>query len=188
MAAAQNDFKPPTESVPGPLKSARDALFHRQQVMQPMEVTNMRTTIYEPLTAMRRLQEEMNRAFGSALTSSDDGSNSAVSHWAPAVDVHEEADHYVIIADVPGVEPEAIDVTMENGVLTISGERRAEKRDENSSTARRVERVYGSFYRRFTLPDTADGERIEARSAHGVLEITIPKKAQLQPKKIKVGG
>ena len=77
---------------------------------------------------------------------------------------------------------------MENGVLTISGERRAEKRDENSGSARRVERVYGSFYRRFTLPDTADGERIEARSAHGVLEITIPKKAQLQPKKIKVGG
>ncbi|MEX2482015.1 MAG: Hsp20/alpha crystallin family protein [Gammaproteobacteria bacterium] len=130
----------------------------------------------------------MNRAFGSALTTPDDSSSSAVSHWAPAVDVHEEADRYVIVADVPGVQPDAIEVTMENGVLTISGERQEEKRTENGSTARRVERVYGSFYRRFTLPDTADAERVEARSAHGVLEISIPKKAQLQPRKIKVGG
>ena len=66
----------------------------------------MRTTIYEPLTTIRRLQDEMNRAFGSVLTTGDDNSNSAVSHWAPAVDVHEEADRYVIVADVPGVEPE----------------------------------------------------------------------------------
>lgn len=148
----------------------------------------MRTTIYEPLTTIRRLQDEMNRAFGSVLTDGDDSSSSAVSHWAPAVDVHEEADRYVIVADVPGVEPDAINVTMENGVLTIAGERRSEKSAGNGATARRIERVYGSFYRRFTLPDTADAERVEAKSAHGVLEISIPKKAQLQPKKIKVGG
>ena len=121
----------------------------------------MRTTIYEPLTTIRRLQDEMNRAFGSVLTTGDDNSNSAVSHWAPAVDVHEEADRYVIVADVPGVEPEAIDVTMENGVLTISGERKAEKRDGDGASARRIERVYGSFYRRFSLPDTADAERVK---------------------------
>ena len=148
----------------------------------------MRTTIYDPLSTIRRLQDEMNRAFGSALTASEDSSSSAVSHWMPAVDVHEESDRYVIIADVPGVEPAAIDVTMENGVLTISGERRAEKREGNGGTARRVERVYGTFYRRFSLPDSADAEGVQAKSANGVLEITIPKKAQLQPKKIKVGG
>ncbi len=147
----------------------------------------MRTTIYEPFSTIRRLQDEMNRAFGSALTTSEDNSSSAVSHWVPAVDVHEEADRYLIRADVPGVDPEAIEVTMENGVLTISGERHAEKRDENGG-ARRIERVYGSFYRRFTLPDTADAERVEARSSNGVLEISIPKKAQVQPKKIKVGA
>ncbi|MGE0487412.1 MAG: Hsp20/alpha crystallin family protein [Gammaproteobacteria bacterium] len=148
----------------------------------------MRTSIYEPLTTIRRLQDEMNRAFGSALTAGDDSSDSAVSHWAPAVDVHEEADRYVIVADIPGVEPDAIDVTMENGVLTIAGERKAEKRATETGSARRIERVYGSFYRRFSLPDTADAERVEARSAHGVLEISIPKKAQLQPKRIKVGN
>ena len=146
----------------------------------------MRTTIYEPISTIRRLQEEMNRAFGGVLHSSDDNSASAVSHWVPAVDIHEEADRYVIRADVPGVEPETIDVTMENGVLTISGERKSETREDKGAGARRVERIYGSFYRRFTLPDTADAERVEARSSHGVLELTIPKKALVQPKKIKV--
>lgn len=148
----------------------------------------MRTTVYEPLTTIRRLQDEMNRAFGNVLTTGDDASSSAVSHWAPAVDVHEEADRFVIVADVPGVDPEAIDVTMENGVLTISGERKDEKREGNGGNARRLERVYGAFYRRFTLPDTADAERVEARSTHGVLEVSIPKKEQVQPKRIKVGA
>jgi HSP20 family protein len=147
----------------------------------------MRTTIYDPFSTIRRLQDEMNRAFASAATSTDDSSSSAVSHWVPAVDVHEEQDRYLIRADVPGVDPDAIEVTMENGVLTISGERHAEQREDNGA-ARRIERVYGSFYRRFTLPDTADAERVEARSSNGVLEISIPKKAQVQPKKIKVGA
>jgi len=140
----------------------------------------MRTTIYEPLTTLRRLQDEMNRAFGSALTTPEDGSTSAVSHWVPAVDVHEEAERYVILADVPGVAPDAIDITLENGILTLRGERHA--------GSRRLERVYGSFYRRFTLPDTADADKVEARTHQGVLEISIPKKAQVQPKKIAVGS
>ncbi len=147
----------------------------------------MRTTIYEPLTTLRRLQDEMNRAFGSALTTPEDGSTSAVSHWVPAVDVHEEAERYVILADVPGVAPDAIDITLENGILTLRGERRAE-RDERHAGSRRLERVYGSFYRRFTLPDTADADKVEARTHQGVLEISIPKKAQVQPKKIAVGS
>ncbi|MEQ8663317.1 MAG: Hsp20/alpha crystallin family protein [Gammaproteobacteria bacterium] len=148
----------------------------------------MRTTIYDPFSTIRRLQDEMNRAFGSALTTDEDASASAVSHWVPAVDVHEEADRYVIVADVPGVEPAAIDVSMENGILSIAGQRHDERRAENGGGTRRVERLHGSFYRRFTLPDTADAERIEARSNHGVLEIIIPKKAQLQPKKISVSS
>ena len=98
----------------------------------------MRTTIYEPITTIRRLQDEMNRAFGSVLTNGDDSSSSAVSHWAPAVDVHEEADRYVIVADVSGVEPRDR-VTMENA--STIGERRSETR-ENAGTARRIERVY----------------------------------------------
>lgn len=147
----------------------------------------MRTTIYEPFSTIRRLQEEMNQALGGGL-SPDDNSTSAVSHWVPAVDVHEEPQRYVISADVPGVDPDTIEITMENGVLTISGERCAERSEERAGGARRVERVYGNFYRRFALPDTADAEHVEARSVHGVLEVTIPKKVQTQPKKIKVGA
>lgn len=144
----------------------------------------MRTTLYEPFSTIRRLQEEMNRAFGGGAT--EDASTSVVSHWVPAVDIHEEQDRYVISADVPGVDPASIDVTMENGVLTISGERKSERSEERGNGARRVERLYGSFYRRFALPDSVDAEHVEARSQHGVLEVTIPKKAQVQPKKIKV--
>lgn len=149
----------------------------------------MRTTLYDPFSTLRRLQDDINRAFGSALVNGEDASASAVSHWTPAVDVHEESNAFVIRADVPGVDPDTIDVTMENGVLTLSGERKAEHTEEASNgTARRIERVYGNFYRRFSLPDTADAERVEAKSNHGVLEITIPKKEQVQPKRIKVSG
>ena len=148
----------------------------------------MRNTHYEPFSTIRRLQDEMNRAFGGAVPHADDPSTSAVSHWLPVVDVHEEADRYVIAADVPGVDPATIDVSMESGVLAISGERKSVRGEERGGGARRLERVYGSFNRRFTLPDSADAERIEARCVHGVLEVTIAKKAVLQPKKIKVGA
>ncbi len=146
----------------------------------------MRTTIYEPFSTIRRLQDEMNRAFGGATPDTDDNSTSAVSHWVPAVDIHEEQERYVISADVPGVDPASIDVSMDHGVLTISGERRSERSEERAGGARRVERLYGNFYRRFALPDSADAEHVEARSVNGVLEVVIPKKAQVQPKKIKV--
>ena len=110
-----------------------------------------------------------------------------VSDWTPAVDIREAQDHYLITADLPGVRPEDIDVTMENGILSIEG-----KRDDESSTAsegyKRYERVRGSFLRRFALPDTANGEDIEAKTVHGVLEITIPKHAEPAPKKISVSA
>lgn len=146
----------------------------------------MRTTLHEPFTTIRRLQDEMNRAFGGAAVNSDDNSTSAVSHWVPAVDIHEEPERYVISADVPGVDPSSIDITLEQGVLTINGERRSARSEERAAGARRVERIYGNFYRRFALPDSADAAQVEARSVNGVLEVTIPKKALTQPQKIKV--
>ena len=77
---------------------------------------------------------------------------------------------------------------MENGVLSVSGERTYENSEDSGNGARRLERAFGSFHRRFTLPDTADADRIEAKSVHGVLEISIPKKAKLQPKRIQVAA
>ena len=142
-------------------------------------------TRYEPFSAMRSLQDEMNRAFGNVLTRTDDGSSAATSGWSPAVDVREDSDRFVIHADVPGVAPGDIELTMENGVLTIKGER-SKDATSDANGFRRVERVYGSFYRRFTLPDTADGESVSAKTRDGVLEVVIPKKAAVQPKRIEV--
>ena len=147
----------------------------------------MRSHLYDPFSTIRRLQDEMNRAFGAGMVPADDATAPSVSHYSPAVDVREEAERFVITADVPGVDPSAIDVTMENGVLSISGER-ARGDDGDGAAAGRAERPFGTFYRRFTLPETADEERIEARTSLGVLEVSIPKKQAVQPKKIKVNG
>ena len=146
----------------------------------------MLLTRYEPWHAMRQLQNEMSRVFDNAVAGAEDGSNVVTSRWTPAVDIREDAERFVIAADVPGVDPEDIELTMENGVLTIKGERTLEAKDEGDNGYRRVERVYGSFYRRFTLPDTADAEAISANGRHGVLEVVIPKRAALQPKRIAV--
>ena len=146
----------------------------------------MLLTRYEPWSAMRQIQNEMGRIFNDAVAGAENGSNVVTSRWTPAVDIREDSGQFVLAADVPGVDPKDIEVTMENGVLTIKGERKLETQDEGDNGYRRVERVYGSFYRRFTLPDTADAEAISASGNHGVLEVVIPKRAALQPKRIAV--
>lgn len=103
--------------------------------------------------------------------------------WAPRVDVHEEAERFVIRADVPGVDPATIEVSMDKNVLSIRGERAAETVDAASHGLRR-ERPHGAFLRRFTLPESVDAERITASNRHGVLEIAIPKKAESAPRRI----
>ncbi len=91
----------------------------------------------------------------------------------------------MLLADLPGVSPDNIDVGMENGILTLSGKRETEAKTQRE-VYKRVERLYGNFHRRFSLPDTVDAEGITAKYAHGVLEIVIPKKSVVQPKKIVV--
>jgi HSP20 family protein len=105
--------------------------------------------------------------------------------WVPAVDIFEEKERFVVRADLPGVNPADIDVNMENGVLTVSGERSSEERSEFEG-ASRIERVSGRFLRRFTLPDTADADAIKATSSNGILEISVPKQAVVQPRRISV--
>ena len=145
-------------------------------------------TRYEPWSAMRQLQNEVSRMFDNVVAGAEDGSNVVTSRWTPAVDIREDAERFVIDADVPGVEPGDIELTMENGVLTIKGERKLETEDEGGNGYRRVERMHGGFYRRFTLPDTADAEAISANGKHGVLEVVIPKRAAVQPKRIAVSA
>lgn len=144
---------------------------------------------YEPWSLLDKFSEELNRLgglqeqFNRELDS--DNSNVVTSHWRPAVDIKEEKDRFVILADLPGVDPKDIEVTMENGVLTLKGERTSDK-EESHEGYKRVERIRGTFYRRFSLPDTADADRIEATGKNGVLEITLPKSEKGQPRKITV--
>ena len=141
---------------------------------------------YEPWNLFERIQDELNRA-GLLTQDTVEGDNSHVvtSSWRPAVDIREEPSRFVILADLPGVDPKDIEITMDKGVLTIKGERVSEK-EETREGYKRVERMHGTFYRRFSLPDTADAEHIEAKGKNGVLEIVLPKHAEVQPRKISV--
>ncbi|MGQ0657332.1 MAG: Hsp20/alpha crystallin family protein [Chromatiales bacterium] len=142
---------------------------------------------YQPWDVFNQVREDMNRLFETHFGDLRDTDNSRVvtSQWAPAIDVKEEATQFVIYADLPGVKVEDIEITMDNGVLTVKGERKVEK-DEERNGFRRVERAGGSFYRRFSLPDSANPERIQAKSRDGVLEIVIPKQEKTLPRKITV--
>src|SRR5215469_3070989 len=119
------------------------------------------------------------------LLAGRDGRFAQEADWTPAVDVKEEAERFVIHADVPGVDPKDIDISMEDGVLSLSGERKSEARSEEQGWTR-SERRSGRFLRRFTLPEGTDAENISAQGSHGVLEISIPKAVKAAPKKISV--
>jgi HSP20 family protein len=145
----------------------------------------MNLTRYEPWALHREVLNEFNRFFDRYST--NDESTSAVAEWAPAVDIEEHADKYVLHADVPGVDPNAIEITLEKGVLTLAGARE-KTLEQNGVDSRRIERISGRFLRRFTLPDSVDAEAVKASGKHGVLEIVIPKREAAKPRKITVNS
>jgi HSP20 family protein len=118
---------------------------------------------------------------------SSDESSVVTSQWVPLVDIKEEAGRFVLYADLPGVDPQDIEVQMDKGILTIKGERRSEATSETESFPP-VERRHGSFHRRFALPDSADPEGISASGHNGVLQIVIPKCPETTPRRIQVGS
>ena len=138
---------------------------------------------YEPWGVVARLQRHFERNFGDVANSFANGEEQAA--WIPSVDIHQEADKFIVRADLPGVEPKDISVTAENGVLTVSGERKFERNNEQKGTSR-YERVEGRFVRRFTLPDNVQTDNIRARHNNGVLELTIPKVAAPEPRRVAV--
>lgn len=113
------------------------------------------------------------------------GATRTAADWTPAVDIIEEADRFVLRADLPGVEPENIDISMEKAVLSLSGERLGET-TVDTDNLHRIERFSGKFQRRFEMPDSADTGTISARSKNGILEVTIPKQAEIQARRINV--
>lgn len=146
----------------------------------------MAITRYSPWSHTGRFQDEMKQIFDRFFTEEEgDQSNVVTSQWTPRVDIKEEERRFVILADIPGVDPKDIDVSMDKGILSIKGERTAEAKTENGKVTR-VERSHGMFYRRFALPDSADAENISATGKHGVLEIVIPKKAETTPRRIEI--
>lgn len=117
---------------------------------------------------------------------STDDSSVVTSQWTPRVDIKEEANRFVLFADIPGVDPDQIEVQMDKGILTIKGERRDEATLESESFSR-IERRHGNFHRRFALPDSADPDGIAASGHNGVLQISIPKRPETTPRRIQVG-
>jgi HSP20 family protein len=138
---------------------------------------------YEPWGFANRFHRDFAaRFFGNQEAATP--ANSAVA-WLPSVDVREEENRFVVQVDLPGVESKDIEVTAEKGVLTLRGERKSESKKTDAGYER-VERVAGTFLRRFTLPETAQADGITAKQTNGVLEVSIPKQAQVQPKRIEV--
>lgn len=131
-------------------------------------------TFHLPTVMLSSLQNEINKMFDLNALSKNDTSNISTSEWSPTVDVKENKEHFAILADVPGIDPKDIHLNVENGILTIQGERKQQS-EEKDVNYYRTERSYGAFYRRFSLPDTADFEHICAKNKNGVLEIIIPK-------------
>lgn len=134
---------------------------------------------YETRNPWSQFHQELNRMLG-------ESSSVATSDWVPVVDIREDQDKFVLHADLPGVKREDIDVTMEEGVLSIRGERRLQEAREEGEY-KRIERAHGTFYRRFSLPDTADPDKISARCNEGVLEVEIPKRETVKPRRIEIG-
>ena len=130
-----------------------------------------------------QLHDEIRNVFDRFLNGEEtDQSNVVTSQWTPRVDIKEEDSRFVIFADIPGVDPKDIEITMEKGILSIKGERKSESTEQNGKLTR-TERSHGLFYRRFALPDSANAEGINAVGKNGVLEISIPKRPETAPRR-----
>jgi HSP20 family protein len=138
---------------------------------------------WAPYHGLSGLQEQVNRLFETSFPGRSD--NSALTTWAPAVDIYETENELVVKADLPDVNEKDLDVRIENNTLTIRGERKFEKKVEEENYLR-VERTYGSFSRSFSLPNTVNSEAIKAEYKNGVLTVELPKRAESKPKQIKV--
>ncbi len=130
---------------------------------------------YEPWSLLNRLRRELDQTFEPAAQAS----------WTPAVDIHEEPKQFVVRADLPGVSPKDIEITAEKGVLALRGARSFEQKSDDGHYSR-IERVSGKFVRSFTLPENVATDQINAKFKDGVLELTIPKIAKAEPRRIEV--
>ncbi len=149
----------------------------------------MYLTRWNPFETLSELQEDVSRLFERRLSANNQGQQGQRSllqaDWYPAVDIHEDKEAYLFDIEAPGVSKDSFDVKVENNVLVIRGERKS-REEKNEGNVHRIERSYGSFARSFTLPETADTEKVNAEYKDGVLHIKVAKKEALKPKQINV--
>jgi HSP20 family protein len=137
----------------------------------------------QPLRGASTLQEQINRVFGDVVGRTGEESN--LTPWAPAVDIYETEHELVVKADLPDMDPQELDIRVENNILTIRGDRKFENK-VNEENYLRVERAYGSFSRSFSLANSVKSDSIKADYQNGVLTLSIPKREEAKPKQIKV--
>ena len=147
----------------------------------------MSITRYDPFRDLKSLQDEVNRLFSSNFSRSFGDEGIARGAWTPNVDIFENKDEIVLEAELPGMNREDFELTIENSVLTLRGERRFEKKDE-ADNYHRVERAYGAFTRSFTLPQTVSAENAGAEYKNGVLRVTLRKREEVKARRIEVKG
>jgi HSP20 family protein len=139
---------------------------------------------YEPWNLVAQWNNDINRALRDFVANESSG---ATADWVPAADIEEYEDRFELFVDLPGVLAKEVDITLEGGVLSLSGERNVEQRAAQVTHQRR-ERSYGRFHRRFLLPDTVNADDVKATERGGVLSITIPKKAAAKPRRIEIAA
>ena len=140
---------------------------------------------WDPFRELEDMSERLNRVFSRPSLRNSGKENLTVADWVPTVDISESDGEYLIKAELPEVKKEDVKVTVENGVLTLQGERRQEK-EEKAKRFHRVERSYGSFVRSFTLPESVDESSVKAEYKDGVLNLHLPKSEKVKPKAIDV--
>lgn len=142
---------------------------------------------WEPAVEVDSLQSEVNRLFDSFFGGRAANGGTPTRRWMPAMDLEETAEHLILTADLPGMTEEDVAIEIKDGVLTVSGERKA-RHDDKGRGFHRVERSYGRFSRSMTLPEGVEADAVAASFERGVLEIRIPKPAERKPHKVAIGG
>lgn len=140
---------------------------------------------WDPFRDLVTLREKMNRLFEETFTGRGEKKDLVSGTWSPSVDIYETENAMVLTAEVPGMKEDEIEIKIEDNTLILQGERKFEK-ETKEENYHRIERSYGSFYRSFTLPNSIDQDKIQAVHENGVLKITMPKRPELKPKKVKV--
>ena len=147
----------------------------------------MKYDLWDPIREMENMLQRYSRAKGGGLATIAADSDMDLSEWSPTVDIEEDDKGYTVLADLPGVKKKDISVSLENGVLSITGEKHVEKETgKKGGKKHRMERFHGTFSRRFTLPGEVMEDKVEARYEDGVLSLTIPKAEEAKPRSVDI--